>query len=236
MPAHNEVRRLPSTLQRLATWAAGWCQHTRHTVDIIVVDHGSQDATAEVAHAANQAIRVLHVGRNVGVGGAMRRGILASRGRRVLLCDADGAVAFSETEVLWQALDAGFDLAVGSRRLSSRSVAIPQPSHRRLLGDVWHRLAHLAVPMAVRDTQCGFKLFTRAAAHALFEAAECRSFALHVEILARAYAQGLQVAEIPVIWRNMPGSRVRLAHDPMHMAADLLRLAWRRHTWQAARM
>ena len=230
IPACNEAARLPGTLMQLTAWAR---QHGQR-VNVVVVDHGSHDGTAAVARSSMMPVQVLTVNRAAGVGLAMRRGVLAATGRRVLLCDADGAVRFDAGLLpLWQALDRGYDIAVGSRRLQASCIGVPQPRYRVVMGRVWCALAHCAVPLQVRDTQCGFKLFRRAAAHHLYAAARCDSFALHVEILTQAHARGLRVAEIPVTWCNQGGSKIRLAHDSWAMAHDLLRLAFRRRVTKA---
>lgn len=212
-PTKNEAQRLPRTLDALAR--ARWAGVLRF--EVIVADDGSTDETVRVARDA----RVVQAAQP-GVGAAVRAGVLAARGDRVLVCDADGAVPFDDLCVLWEALDLGFDVAAGSRRLGA--VQRPQPLHRVFIGKVWGGLAKRIVPTGVADTQCGFKLFRTPVAHTLFRAALSTSFAFHVEVLALAQRLGLAVCEVPVDWYDVPGSKIRLRRDPLAMARELLAL------------
>src|SRR5207249_4307387 len=149
--------RLPETLRAAAALSE------RGGIEIVVADDGSRDATAAVALAAAPGLRV-----NVlrlpprGPGAAARAGVLAARGDRILVCDADGAVPFTELRALTQPLDRGFAVAIGCR--IDALLAAPRPLHRLWLGRVWRALVGTATPLQYSDTQCGFKLFTRRAA------------------------------------------------------------------------
>ncbi len=221
VPAKDEAERLPVTLAAL--WASSLPR--RFSLEVIVVDDGSRDGTAAAARHEGLDVRCVPTSGGAGVAQAVRTGVALARGERVLVCDADGAVPFDDLLPLWEALDHGFDLAIGSRRLGTIEVA--QPATRVVVGKAWGRLARLLVPTGVLDTQCGFKLFGRLAAQALFPRSRCTSFAFYVELLALARAEGLGVAEVPVRWRDVPGSKIRLSRDPFAMASDLLSVAWR---------
>ncbi len=232
MPARNEAARLPDTLAAIGNEPL----LRRLSLEVLIADDGSEDDTLQIATRAPSElnVRLLPSSNRPGVGHAVRGGVLAAQGERVLICDADGAVPFSCLDLLWEALDHGFDVAAGSRRLLAGSVEVPQPAHRIAIGKVWGKLVrHLTHP-GVQDTQCGFKLFTRAAAQRVFSAARCKSFAFHVEALLLAQHAGLLVAEVPVRWRDVPGSKIRLRRDPTLMAAELAALAWRTRHWPAA--
>ena len=227
IPTRNESRRLPETLAALHTF----CLRRGHACEVIIADDGSTDGTPEVARqaAASLQLRVLTLGRGAGVGVAVKHGMLAARGARVLLCDADGPVPFADLLPLWHALDQGYEIAAGSRGhlagLGPTSVQVPQPRHRIVMGRVWSALVQRSGATRVRDTQCGFKLFTHAAAQSIFALTRLRSFAFHVEALALAERLGLKVCEVGVRWRDVPGSKVHLVSDPAVMLLDLVRLA-----------
>ncbi len=221
IPARNEALRLPPTLRAIEAQING--QFGR--VEVLVVDDGSEDDT--VAVAQREGARILSCNGWCGAGAAVRRGMLAARGDRILMCDADGAVPFGELGRLAAALDQGYDVAVGSRGLRPETVEIPQPFHRIMMGRAWGMFVRRVLPTPVRDTQCGFKLFTRAAARTLFAHSRSTSFAFHVEVLRLADRLELRIAALPVLWRDQPGSKIRPVQDSTRMAIDLLRAAWR---------
>ena len=223
IPAYNEARRLPPTLRAIG--ALTQQLPGVRSIETIVADDGSCDATLEVAEA--HGARTTTLGRRGGVGRAARQGMLAARGARVLLCDADGPVPFEELEILYGALDAGYQLAAGSRVLDPHKVEIRQPWHRVTMGRTWAALVRQLLPTQVRDTQCGFKLFTREAAHALFSQVRSHGFAFHVEVLSLAEGMGMRIIELPVRWRDRPGSKVRLVRDSTQMLGELVGAAWR---------
>jgi len=222
IPAHNEAARLPQTLRAIASE----CDGRFGRLEVVVVDDGSSDDTVQLAAAAGA--RTLRLDGWRGVGAAVRLGVLAARGARILLCDADGAVPFSELPALLAALDAGAAVAVGSRGLRPELVEVRQPRHRILMGRAWGLAVRALLPTSVRDTQCGFKLFSRQAARRLFARSRSNSFTFHVEVLRSAEAMGLAVAELPVRWRDQPGSKIRPVRDSARMLVDLALAAWRR--------
>lgn len=238
IPAYNEERRIERTLER----ALGYLEGRRISWELIVVDDESADATAAMVRRrarADARVRLLQLDRNCGKGHAVRVGALRSRGGRVLFMDADLATPMEELPKLEAALDAGADIAIGSRALRRSEIEAPQDLPRELLGRLWRGLVRLGFGGEVRDTQCGFKLFTREAADALFSVARIDGFAFDVELLMLA-AGRYRVAEVPVRWRHVGGSRVAVVSDGAGMLYDLARLklgaaarAWRRRTARA---
>ena len=221
IPAHNEAQRLPPTLRQIQSVSASEGLQT----EIIVADDGSSDGTATVAR--DLGAQVVSLEGHPGPGVAVREGVLRATGDRILMCDADGPVPLADLWPLWRELDRGTDIAVGSRALNPATVEVRQPPHRIVMGRVWSRLVRRIARVPVRDTQCGFKLFTRQAAHMVFEPLRSRGFAFHVEALSLAHGAGLTVVEIPVRWSDRPGSRIRLLQDPANMFVELLGVAWR---------
>jgi dolichyl-phosphate beta-glucosyltransferase len=221
IPAFEEEARVPPTLRRLARYLEGRPEEW----EILFVDDGSSDRTAEVARTEGERLdlplTVLRMPANRGKGAAIRRGVLAARGDWILVSDADLSTPIEEWEKL---LRAGAPIAVGSRALEEELVREKQPWHRRSMGRTFNRLVRLLAVRGIHDTQCGFKLFDARVARELFEGARINRFAYDVEILARAQKRGIPIAEVPVLWFNSPDSRVAVVRDSLRMLRDLVRI------------
>ncbi len=223
IPCYDEAARLPATLRR----SIEYLRRERPAFEILVVDDGSRDATAAVAREVLEREgcgRVIELPRNRGKGAACRAGALAARGRQVLLCDADLSTPIEEERRLRRALEGGASVAIGTRAHPEARIVVRQPRGRESAGRLLNRLLRLFGLTDLRDTQCGFKLFRREAARALFERARIDGFLFDVEILRLARRRGLAIAEVPVEWRNDPDTRVRpLRHWPQ-ILRDVLRI------------
>ncbi|HSB62021.1 MAG TPA: dolichyl-phosphate beta-glucosyltransferase [Vicinamibacteria bacterium] len=220
IPAYNEAERLPRTLERVTAYLAG--RGLAH--EIVVVDDGSTDGTAERARSCGgPALAVLRHEPNRGKGYAVRRGMLAARGERRLMTDADLSTPIEELARLEAALAAGHDVAIGSRAVPGANVEVHQPWYREAMGRLFNRLVRLLVLPGLRDTQCGFKLFTARAAETAFSAALLDGFSFDVEALYIARRHGLGVVEVPVTWRNDAATRVGLMRGGLAFL-DLLRI------------
>jgi len=223
IPAFNEQGRLEPTLRAYL----GYFRARGRDVEAIVVDDGSTDATTPlVERLAGELseVRLIRLAQNQGKGYAVRSGVVNARGRRILFADADGATPIEELERLDAALDAGADLAIGSRALQATDVQVQSRLHRRLIGRAFHLLVRLTGVAGIADTQCGFKLFRGPVAHVLFSRMRTTGFSFDVEVLMMARLCGFQIAEVPVNWTHQPGSRVNLVTDSARMAGDLLRI------------
>ncbi|MFE3139018.1 glycosyltransferase [Streptomyces scopuliridis] len=212
IPAYNEERRLRPTLDAIRA-------HLREdpdrwgTWELIVVDDGSTDGTAAVAAeaaAGEPRVRVVTGGGNHGKGHALRQGVLASTGRRVLLTDADLATPIDELDRLDKQLTADGDgAAIGSRAHPDARIEVRQLALREWLGRLGNRLIRLIAVDGIADTQCGFKLFDGERARAAFAGSRLDGWGIDVEILRFFRRSGWPVTEVPVRWAHQPGSKVR---------------------------
>jgi dolichyl-phosphate beta-glucosyltransferase len=221
IPSYNEAARLRRTLDDVRAQT----RHRSGATEIVVVDDGSTDGTADLVRRTREEapeVRLLQLPSNQGKGAAVRAGMRDARGVRRAFIDADGAVPFEEIRRLEAALDQGADVAVGSRVLDPSLVEAL--AHRKFAGLVFRTWVKLLAVRSVEDTQCGFKLFTAGAADALFAVQLIPTFAFDVEVLARAERLGMRIAEVGVRWRDQPGSKVRVLHDGLAMAKDVLRI------------
>jgi dolichyl-phosphate beta-glucosyltransferase len=222
VPAYNEEGRIGESLLKIRSYmeAAGW------SFEIIVVDDGSRDRTADVVGRLAREDRRLALvvnERNLGKGGAVRRGVLASRGDAVLFSDADLSTPIEEFEKLLPWLRT-HGLVMASRSLPDSNVIVHQPLYRELMGRVYNLFVQALLVRGFIDTQCGFKLMTRAAAVAIFGRARIRSFSFDVEMIVLARRLGYAVKEVPVCWVNSRASRVHPLADSVQMLLDLFRI------------
>ena len=221
IPAYNEAARLPSYLKEVQAYFEG----RDESYEVIVVDDGSQDGTAdrvrEVA-AGRPGVAVHALDRNRGKGHAVRAGMARAVGELRLMADADGATPIAEVARLEAAVVAGADLAVGSRVLEDPAVIRQVRLHRKLSGHVFNFLLRRLGVAPVLDTQCGFKLFRGAVAAALFPQVTTDGFGFDVELLMLARRRGFRIAEVAVNWADQPGSKVRVLREGPRMLYEVL--------------
>lgn len=219
--AFNEEARLPETLRKINDYLTS----RNIASEIIVVDDGSTDGTAKLTETLSADIpglKLISYPHNRGKGHALRTGVLASKGRLILLTDADLSTPIEELEKLRPLIDsASCHIAIGSRALAMSRILKRQPWWRQGMGKIFNRIVKALVIDDYSDTQCGFKLFTGEIAHSLFSRAHINRFAYDVEILALAKKNGYRVAEVPIEWINAPGSKVHPVKDSLQMLKDL---------------
>jgi len=224
IPAFNEARRLPQTLDRILEWLN---QQTLSFSEVVVVDDGSTDSTPALVEEycrSHRSVLLLRNPGNRGKGYAVRHGALDATGEWVLSTDADLSTPIEEVSKLFQtAENQRADIAIGSRAVDRSLVEIHQPLLREYSGRFFNLLMRAATGLPFRDTQCGFKLFRREAAKRVFTLQKQDGFSFDVEDLVIASKLGLRVVEVAVRWRNAEGTKVSLSQG-LKSFSDLLRI------------
>ena len=227
IPAYNEARRLPPTLARLRDYLdAG-----PDSYEVLVVDDGSDDDTVAVARGVASEwpqLEVLTLPHNQGKGAAVRKGMLHARGALRAFSDADLSTPIEELPRLRSRLGGACHVAIASRDAPGSDIQVHQPRWREFMGRTYNRILRLLVLPGIRDTQCGFKLFTSEAAEACFAPLDTFRFGFDAEVLVRAHRRGWEIAEVPVQWRHVEESRVGGIGDALRMLYDLVLLRFRK--------
>lgn len=212
IPAYNEERRLPNTLDDVLEYLRG----QPYRSEVIVADDGSTDRTADVVRA--QQLRATNLRlvqhpdrRNYGKGAAVRRGMLAATGQFRLFMDADNSTTIDHVERFWPFFDEGYDIVIGSRAVEGAVVAVHQAWFKELAGDFGNFVIQsLAVP-GIHDTQAGFKVFTQRVVTDVFPRLTIDRWGFDIEILAVARRRGYRAKEAPITWINDPHSKVKFS-------------------------
>jgi dolichyl-phosphate beta-glucosyltransferase len=222
IPAYNEENRIGSTLRRILDYL----NLQFYEAEVLVVIDGSQDRTIDVVREfaeKSSNIAILNNGCNRGKGYAVRRGMLESRGQFLLFSDADLSTPINEVERLLVPLRCGYDVAIASRALSGADIRVRQPWWRQLMGRIYNRFVQALILPGIRDSQCGFKCFSRNIAHQVFSRQRIDRFGFDVEVLWIARKLGYRIAEVPVTWVNDALSKVHPVRDSFWMLVDLFR-------------
>jgi dolichyl-phosphate beta-glucosyltransferase len=225
VPCYNEEARLANSLAGVQRFL----EARGSSFELVLVDDGSSDGTGAVirqTEAEHPYVRAVALSPNRGKGRALAEGVKASRGRLVLLSDADFSTPIDELTKLEEAIARGADVAFGSRAAPGAR-EVDQPIHRRAMGKAFNRLVQVLLLPGIWDTQCGFKLFRGGVARELFGELETDGFAFDVEILHRARRAGYEIREVPVRWINSGASKVSPFGDSAEMLRDLLRIRFR---------
>jgi glycosyltransferase involved in cell wall biosynthesis len=234
IPAHNEEHRLPESLNRIFRFL----DTQSYEAEVLVVENGSSDRTAEIASgfcADHPNLRVLRESQ-AGKGLAVRRGMLSAQGEYRFICDADLSMPIEEVNRFLPSRLGDFDIAIGSREVPG-AVRYNEPLYRHLIGRGFNWLVRLLTIPAIQDTQCGFKCFRAPVAQDLFTRQVLDGWTFDVEVLFIAQRFQYRIVEVPIPWYFNPGSRVRLLRDTWVMFSDLFRIRanWRRGVYDHAR-
>lgn len=231
IPAYNEEKRIERTLQAVRDYYDA----QPYDYDVLVVSDGSNDNSALEAQqfADNHPNFLVHeYSPNRGKGYAVRLGILRAQGDLILFMDADLATPIEETEKLIFAMENGADVAIGSRPLKESNLEIHQPWYREMLGRGFNKAVQLLSVKGIQDTQCGFKMFTKKAAHDIFSRTKLERFGFDFEALQTAKDLGYKIDEIPIRWSHQEGSKVVLMRDGPQMVKDLIKLKLKGKKWR----
>jgi dolichyl-phosphate beta-glucosyltransferase len=218
VPAYNEEVRIIPTIGAIASYVSDlgfpW--------ELIIADDGSKDGTVALVEELGLVnLRVLNATKNGGKGSAVQRGMLAARGKYVLFADADNSTPIEEIgKFLEKVNDEGYDIAVGSRAVEGAEEA-KKSLLRHILSDGLRLIVRYVLRIKVRDTQCGFKLYTQEAAKRLHAAQTIMGFSFDLEILYLAFKVGYRVAEVPVSWVDAPGSKVDTKKEVQRFVRDI---------------
>jgi len=225
IPAYNEGTRLRRTLERVLSYVhgQGW------DAEVLVVNDGSRDNTAEIVRsfaAKDPIVHLIENPGNRGKGYSVRNGMLNAQGRIVLFTDADLSSPIEEATKLFSALEAGADIAIGSRWLRAETQTQRQPLHRQVFGRIFNLLLRMTLGLHYADTQCGFKAFKRAAAQAIFPRQKIERWGFDPEILFLARKFGFEVKEVPVAWGHSGETRINPVIDGARMFQEMLHIRW----------
>lgn len=225
IPAYNESNRIRPTLDEILRYV----EEHKWDVEILVVDDGSRDDTAEIVREYSRAhpqIQLVGNPGNRGKGFSVRNGMMHARGEICLFTDADLSSPIGEAEKLFTAIRNGADIAIGSRWLRAELQTERQPLYRQLFGRIFNLLLRLVLGLHYMDTQCGFKAFRRDAARQIFPMQKIERWGFDPEILFLARRRKLRTVEVPVIWAHSEGTRLHPFRDGIRMFGDVMRIRW----------
>lgn len=225
IPAHNEERRLPPSLEKIDAFL----QTQPFDAEVIVVENGSTDRTVEVAEEyarEHPYVRVIKATVR-GKGLAVKEGMLVARGEYRFICDADLSMPIEEIVRFLPPNVNGHDVIIASREGKGAN-RVGEPEHRHLMGRALNLIIKLAAVRGFEDTQCGFKMFNRRAAEDLFSVQQMVGIGFDVELIFIAKRRGYRILEVPITWYFDPDSRMRLIGDSLHILVEIWQI---RRNW-----
>ena len=223
IPAYNEQERIVATIGAIASYVSD----QGYEWELLIADDGSKDATVALVEELQLVnLQVLKTAQNGGKGSAVRRGMLAARGRYALFADADNSTPIEELPKLLVKLEReGYAVAVGSRAVEGAEEG-KKSLLRHILSQGLRWIVRYGLRIPVRDTQCGFKMFTAEAAKKLHTSQTIMGFSFDLEILFLASKYGYKIAEVPVVWVDAPGSKVDTRKEVQRFLRDLIKIRW----------
>jgi dolichyl-phosphate beta-glucosyltransferase len=225
IPAYNEQDRLPKTLKEIDKYL----KSQKYDYEIIVVNDGSKDRTAEVVREAMNEIKNMKLidnKQNRGKGFVTRQGMLEAEGEYRLFTDADNSTPIEQIENLLPFFKDGYDIVIGSRDIKGAKIENPQPLYRRILGELFGIITSIIVGLwGIKDTQCGFKVLSKKAVMDILPRCRIDRFAFDPEILKIGKNLGYKIKEVPIVWINDPNSKVKFK-SMIKMGIDLLKIRW----------
>src|ERR1017187_2577681 len=225
IPAYNEGVRLGPTLHELLRYI----REQNWAAEILVVNDGSTDNTTQIVRdyeAEYPQLRRVENPGNRGKGYSVRNGMLHAQGDICLFTDADLSSPITEAKKLFDAIEQGADIAIGSRWLRVELQTERQPLYRQAFGRIFNLALRLILGLQFADSQCGFKAFRRDAARQIFPLQRIERWGFDPEILYLARRAGLRVEEVPVLWAHSEGTRLHPFRDGLRMFVEVLRIRW----------
>jgi dolichyl-phosphate beta-glucosyltransferase len=224
VPAYNEAERIGDSIKKIEAFM----RQAPFSCELIIVDDGSADQTAEVVTQSRAAnMRLIRNDTNHGKGYTVREGVLAASGKYVLFTDADLSAPIEELNKLLDIAEKeGADVVIGSRAVDRRYIEKHQSRMRELSGIAFNLMVRLLLGLQLHDTQCGFKLFNAKKSRTIFERQTILEFGFDPELLFLAKRSGLKIRETPVRWSHAEGSKVKVLRDGVRMFFDLVQIRW----------
>jgi dolichyl-phosphate beta-glucosyltransferase len=225
IPAYNERQRITESLDRILAHVA----KEQWSAEVLVVNDGSRDNTAEIVQEyskSNKAVRLIENPGNRGKGFSVRNGMLHALGDVLLFTDADLSSPIEEASKLFSAIAGGADVAIGSRWIDSKLQTERQPVYRQFFGRMFNLLLRMILGLKYKDTQCGFKAFTREAATTIFSRQKIDRWGFDPEVLYLARKFGYEIREVPVEWGHDTRSKINPLVDGSKMFVEMLRIRW----------
>ena len=204
-----------------------------YPIEVIIVNNNSRDATPQIAQAfaaAHPYARVLHQPRQ-GKGAAVHMGMMNGNGDYLFICDADFSMPVEEINKFMPPASGNYDVAIASREAAGAR-RIDEPQYRHLMGRVFNLIVRVLAIPKIQDTQCGFKVFRRAAARDVFALQTIDGWGFDVEVLFIALKHRYQLIEVPITWYYRPQSRISPLKDSINMVLEVLKV--RRNGWRGA--
>ncbi len=223
IPAYNEINRLPGYL----TQVVDYLERQSLSFEVIIVDDGSTDGTGAMVERfreENANVRLIRLRQNRGKGHAVKTGMLEASGQLRLFADADGATPIAELQQLVRAIEGGADVAVASRALRADTCTVQTRLSRKVIGTLYNFIVRMLAVRGIKDTQCGFKLFSAESAATVFPLQRIEDFGFDVELLFICRKKGYRIVEVPVNWTDVRGTKVKVLRDSVRMFYDVLKI------------
>jgi dolichyl-phosphate beta-glucosyltransferase len=219
IPAYNEEGRIEACLEAVQSYLNG----LEKSYEIIIVDDSSTDRTLDIVKSrADSSIKVISYSPNRGKGYAVRQGMLASDGEYTAFTDVDLSAPIEQLSKLFDAIENGYDIAIGSRAVKGTIIPVHQPLYRELGGKTLNKIIQLLAVPGIKDTQCGFKLFKGDAAREIFTKCIIDGWGFDVEVLYLARKLGYRIKEVPVTWSHMEGSKIHPFQAALRVISDVI--------------
>lgn len=223
IPAFNEEKRLEPSLQKIIEFL----EKNIENYEIIVVNDGSKDNTENIIQKfKDKKVRMIQNTKNMGKGFSVKLGMINAKYDPILFTDSDLATPIEETTKFMQAIEEGYDVVIASRNAQGAKITVEQPKYRQVLGKAFPMIVKKIILEEFKDTQCGFKMFKKAAARKVFPRQTLQRFAFDVEILYIAKQLNMKIKELPVTWVDKEGSTVSPIKESVRMLNEVLKIKY----------